>query len=399
MINEQKKKNILLITADQLRTDALGCYGNKICRTPQIDRLAGRGVLFENSYTPCPICVPARASITTGNYPHRATGIKENAGRIKYDQPVLARHFSSFGYRTYACGKLHYVPYAPPEEAQLTHGFDHWDSQESGRIIAEFSPRNRQRGIEDYIDYLEDAGWGGYSRAHGIGNNDVRPCPSPMPKEHHPDHWVADRTIQRLSEHMEQNADKPFLMWCSFSKPHAPLDPPIEYAHMYDPRNLPSPFGDESLLADRNPFMEETHVTHALDSLSPQARRVAKAYYYALISFQDEQIGRIISTLKETGQADNTVIVYTADHGDLMGDFGMFFKCSFQKGALNVPVIFAGSGIPEGQRRSHLAGLQDILPTLAKLTGCSLDQEVHGIDLNPAMADAEAEGRHGHCPG
>ena len=109
-----KPHNILLITADQLRADALGCYGNDVCRTPNLDALAAGGVVFENAYTPCPICVPARATITTGNYPHVCTGTKNNSGRIRDDQPKLAEHFRRSGYATYACGKLHYVPYSQP---------------------------------------------------------------------------------------------------------------------------------------------------------------------------------------------------------------------------------------------------------------------------------------------
>ena len=130
-----QRPNILLITADQLRADALGCYGNEICRTPNLDALAGGGVVFENAFTPNPICVPARASITTGNYSHVCTGTKSNGGRIKDDQTKLAEHFVANGYEAYACGKLHYAPYAPPGEPRLLHGFQHCDLHESGRLV------------------------------------------------------------------------------------------------------------------------------------------------------------------------------------------------------------------------------------------------------------------------
>lgn len=384
------RPNILLIMADELRADALGCYGNTVCRTPHLDALAARGVVFANGMTPNPICVPARAAITTGNYPHRCTGVKGNGGLIKNGQPKIAEHFGRQGYSTYACGKLHYSPYAPPDQPRLVHGFGVWDSAESGRMVAQFDPKGRQRGVEDYADYLEDVGWGGYSRAHGIGNNDVRPCPTPLPEEHHVDHWVADRTIARMKEHAADRTDNPFLIWCSFPKPHEPLDPPHRYVEMYDPRDIPPPLGDETFLQDRNPFMEQLRITHALDSLSPAARQVIKAYYYALISFQDAQIGRVMASLDELGLADDTIVIYTADHGDLMGDFGAYFKCSFLKGSLNVPLLFAGPGVPAGERREHLAGLQDIMPSLATLTGCPLEYGVDGADLTPVLADAEA---------
>ena len=244
------RPNILLIMADQLRADALGCYGNAVCRTANLDALAAGGVLFERCHTPDPICVPARATIVTGNYPHVCTGVKDNSGRVGDDQTKMAGHFAACGYETYACGKLHFVPYAPPGEPRRLYGFQHCDLTESGRLVNQFDPRGARRGLEDYIDYLADVGWAGYSRAHGSGNNDVRPCPSPLPAEHHVDHWVADCTIRRLNEHLARRGDQPFLIFCSFPKPHSPYDPPPEFAGLYDPREVPPPRGGEALLAD-----------------------------------------------------------------------------------------------------------------------------------------------------
>ncbi len=385
-----KPHNILLITADQLRADALGCYGNDICRTPNLDALAASGVVFENAYTPCPICVPARATITTGNYPHVCTGTKNNSGRIRDDQPKLAEHFARSGYATYACGKLHYVPYSQPGQPRLVHGFDEWDSTESGRWVWQHDRQRRHRGLEDYLDFLDDSGWGGYSRAHGVGNNDVRPCPTPLPAELHVDHWVADRTIARLTEHRRRSADKPFVIWCSFPKPHAPLDPPAEFVAMYDPREIPAPLGSAEMLADRNPILERTRVTHGMETLSPAAMRVIKAYYYALISFQDAQVGRVLEALDRAGAAEDTIVIYTADHGDLMGDFGTYFKSNFLGGSVHVPMIVRGGGAAAGGRRGQLVGLQDILPTLTAMTGYGLGAEVQGIDLTGALADEAA---------
>jgi arylsulfatase A-like enzyme len=379
------RPNILILMADQLRADALGCYGNAVCQTPHLDGLARGGVLFENSLTPNPICVPARASLTTGNYSHRATGTKSNGGRIRDDQPRLAAHFAAHGYRTIACGKLHYVPYPGPGEPRLLHGFQACDLTESGRLVWQHDPENKHRGLEDYVDYLADVGWGGYSRAHGAGNNDVRPCPTPLPSEHHVDHWVADRAIARLQEHLTHRADQPFLIFASFPKPHAPLDPPYEYAARYDPREIPPPLGSADDLAKRNPFLYRVRHTHAIPTLSPKAMQVIKAYYYALITHKDAQVGRVLAALDQAGVAEETIVLYVADHGDLMGDFGAYFKCNFLRGSVEVPMLWRGPGIPAGQRRKQLVGLQDILPTLARLTGCPLDQEVHGMDLTDAL--------------
>ncbi|MBM4031852.1 MAG: hypothetical protein FJ291_08720 [Planctomycetes bacterium] len=378
--------NILILFADQLRADALGCHGNPVCQTPHLDALAAAGVVFESAFTPNPICVPARASLTTGNYSHRATGVKDNGGLIRDDQPRMAHHFAARGYATYACGKLHYTPYAPPGQPRVLHGFQHCDLTESGRLINQYDPKGTLRGLEDYHDYLADAGWAGFSRAHGIGNNDVRPCPTPLPAELHVDAWVADCTIRRLREHVAARPGQPFLLYCGFPKPHAPLDPPCEYVRRYDVRDIPPPVGDETMLDDRNPDIARTRRTHALDSLSPAARRVAKLYYYALITHQDAQVGRVLAALDATGVADDTIVLFTADHGDLMGDFGGFFKGNFLQGSVHVPFILRTPGGPKGARRRELVGLQDVLPTLAALTGCPLDAAVHGLDLTAAPA-------------
>ena len=392
--------NILLVTGDHLRADALGCYGNDVCQTPNIDALADSGVVFENSFTTDPICVPARASITTGNYAHISTGYKGNGGSIRPDQIKLAEHFASHGYETYACGKLHYLPYAPLNEERLLHGFKHCDLAEEGRVVLQFDPRCQGKGAEDYVDHLAENGWRGYSRAHGIGNNDARPCPTPLPAEHHVDHWVADRTIQRLKEHSKDSPDKPFLMWCSFVKPHPPYDPPFEYANRYDPRDVQPPIGDASMLADRNPEIAINRITHALDSLSPQALQLIKAYYYGLVTFQDVQFGRVVEALKQNDMAKDTIIIYTADHGDLLGDFGGYFKGNFMQGSVHVPFVVRAPGVSGRQRRNQPVGLQDILPTLAALTECPLPQEVQGVDLSEALQSETAQTRdvyYSHC--
>ena len=382
-----RKPNILIIMGDQIRADALGCYGNACCRTPHFDRLAADGVVFRNSFSPNPICVPARAVLTTGNYAHVCSG---EHGRIKDDQVKMPAHFVEHGYRTYACGKLHYEPYAPPGEPRLLHGFQSCDLAESGRLIQQHDPKGEMRGLEDYHDYLADVGWGGYERAHGIGNNDVRPCPTPLPPEHHVDHWVADRTIARMTEHLASHPDKPFLIFSSFPKPHSPYDPPWEYVKMYDPRKVPPPAGDESMLADRNAHLEVERYTRAMTTLSPAARQVIKAYYYALITHQDAQIGRVLGALEAAGQAGNTIVIYCADHGDMMGDFGVYFKAVFLEGSVRTPLLMRGPGVPKGGRPMQLVGLQDILPTLAAMTGCPLPKPVQGVDLARALSDARA---------
>ncbi len=387
-------KNILLFCSDHMRHDALACNGNPFVRTPNLDRLAAGGIRFENSFTPNPICVPARASMTTGNYSHKATGSKDNGGRIHDDQPKLAEHFHRNGYRTYAIGKLHYEPYAPPGEPRLLHGFQYCELCESGRILKQYDPEGKLRGLEDFHDYLYEVGWGGYERAHMIGNNDIHPAPSPLPAEHHEEAWVADRTIAALRRHLDEQADRPFLLWSSFAKPHSPYDPPRPWDTAYDPRRLPEPIGGLADLEGRDRELARRPFRYGWDRVSPQAVQLARAYYYGMVSFHDHQVGRVLDFLDEAGIADDTVVAYMSDHGDLLGDFGNFFKCSMFDGSVRVPFIWRAPGVAEaGKARDHLVGPIDLLPTLTGLTGCPLEHEVDGRDLTPVLKSADAPGR------
>ena len=388
------KPNVVLITADHMRFDALGCNGHPVVRTPNLDRLAASGVRFSNSFTPNPICVPARASITTGNYSHRCTGNKGNGGLVRDGQPKIAEHFARAGYSTCAMGKLHYVPYAPPDQPRLLHGFQHAELCESGRIIRQYDPTGRRRGLEDYHDYLHTVGWGGYERSHGVGNNDVRPCPSPLPPEHYVDAWVAARTVDWIGQHRHRSSDTPFFMWASFPKPHSPYDPPEPYDRLYDPRQLPAPIGHQGLLDGRLPRLARSRVQYGWDLLSPEAIRVARAHYFGMVSFQDEMVGRIVNALDDLDIRGNTVVVYASDHGDLLGDFGCFFKCNFLNGSVRVPILLSAPGrVQAGLVRDQFVGLQDLLPTLCALTECPLGEPVDGQDLTPMLDDASVAGR------
>ena len=380
-------RNVLLISADHMRGDALACNGNSFVKTPNLDALAESGATFRRCYTPNPICVPARASITTGNYSHVATGRKNNGGLIRDGQNKIAEVFARAGYETYALGKLHYVPYSPPAQSRLLHGFQHAELCEEGRIIKSFAAKGGRRGLEDYADYLEDVGYDGYTRAHGLGNNDLHPCPSPLPAEHYVDAWVAARTIANLETHQSKRKDRPFFAWMSFVKPHPPYDPPQPYDRLYDPLTLPKPFGAMEDRDHRNPFVRTTAYQHGIDFLSPEAIQVMRAHYYGMVTFQDEMVGRVMSYLEAAGLRENTIVVYVSDHGDLLGDFGGCFKCNFQEGAVRVPLIISAPGqVAAMGARDELAGSQDILPTLAAMTGVEPAYPTHGRDLSPVLA-------------
>lgn len=401
----QPSPNILLITGDHVRADVLKCTDDgrnshslsSAVLTPRLDELASDGVAFRNCFTPNPICVPARASLTTGCYSHRCTGTKNNAGRIGDDCPRLAAHFVEHGYRTYAVGKLHYLPYAAPGHPRLLHGFQHAEICEEGRILGEFDPSGELHGLEDYHDYLHAVGWGGYERSHGVGNNDMRASTVPFPAEHHEEAWVAQRAMAALDQHSSNGQGAPFFMWASFAKPHPPYDPPAPFDRMYDPRRLPPPLAadDEAALASCDPELRTRRGRFGWNLLSREAIRLARARYCGLLTFQDAMIGRLLTDLRRRGSYDNTIIIYTADHGDLLGDFGRFFKSCMFDASVKVPLIVRvpGMGDNRGTIRDQLVGLQDLFPTLCGFTGLPVPQGMDGQDLRQVIRNSDDPGR------
>ncbi len=385
------KPNILFIMCDQMRYDAIGANGNPRIQTPNLDALTESSVAFTNAYSPNPICVPARASLTTGCYPHKCTGFKSNDGAIKAGFPLLGTELQKRGYKTYCMGKLHYLPYLPTPEERVTHGLETVELYESGRMLQQFDPNLERGGLEDYYDYLKEAGWHGYTRAHGMGNNDVYATTSVIPAEHYVDTWVADRALYHLQNHLEAASDQPFFMWASFPKPHSAFDPPPPYDGRYDPRDLDEPVGGiQDLLNLGIDHSYQEYIRFMWDKLSPQAKRKIKANYYGLITLQDQQIGRLLQFLKEHDLEENTIVVYTTDHGEMLGDKGIYFKRILYDQAVHLPLLIRyPRKITQSFRTPCLAGLQDLLPTLCGLIGEPLEARVDGKDLGPVLTRNE----------
>jgi choline-sulfatase len=385
------KPNILLFVADQFRGDSLACDGNAEIKTPNYDALAARGVRFPNAFTPCPICVPARATLITGKYPHNGTGKKSNEGALPAEIAKLPELLVAEGYRTYASGKLHYHPYAAPGQPRTLHGFQEAKLAESGRIIAKYDQSGQTPKLEDYFDYLGTVGWGGYTRAHGVGNNDIHPAPSPLPGEHTVDGWVATEGINYIDQHLENAADQPFFIKVSFPKPHAPFDPPRPYDSMYDPRELSEP-AQQKDSHPRSPDKQIESAEHGWNYISPEGRQVIKSHYYGQISFQDSQVGRVMEHLKAKGLSENTYVIFVSDHGEMLGDFGYYFKSCMYEGSIRVPMLISGPGIKPGVNEA-LVGLEDLTPTITELLATELPEAVDGISLAPLLRGADQKER------
>lgn len=404
--------NILLITCDQFRPDAIenNAPGQPLAspladriRTPNLAALAREGTRFTECHSPDPICVPARASITTGLYPHKATGHKVNAGAVDpAKHPCLAAHFAAHGFDTAAFGKLHYPPYTPPGEPDTLHGFQHAELYEEGRILALFDPKGEQRGLEAYHDWLADGPWAGYDRAHAVGNNDVHPAPSPMPAEFHESSWAVDRTLRWLEEREKKDGgeegSKPFLIWTSLARPHCPFDPPRPYDTLYDPREMPPPAPDweteSGFFEGRDAELRGRATEYAWDKLSKEAIQVIRSHYAGLVTFQDECIGRLLDHLENAGLKEDTVVLFTADHGEMLGDMHAFHKACLYEPSVKVPLLLRVPGQShQGETVPHLVGLHDVFPTLCSLADLPVPEGLDGTDLAPVAQDPAAAGR------
>ena len=363
----QEKPNILMIFTDQQRWDTLASYGNSDIRTPNLDRLAQEGALFETTVTPCPLCLPARASVMTG-ITASALGCMENIYPRKVDnRETIAGILSREGYHCQAIGKMHFAdtPYAE------SYGMDDMIlSEETRGVRTANSPDNVV--LDDYDRFLRNRHLWGWDKPPEIGYNEIKPLPSPLPKELHVTQWCGDRSVNWLQN--ERPKDKPFFLWTSFVKPHVPYDCPQHLLDLYDPETLEDPWVSLEDGCDDYPYFASYREGKEFDLYSKRANKQAKAYYYANITFIDEQVGRILDTLEEEGLVDSTLVIFTSDHGDLMGDHNLWYKCFGFEGSLRVPLLFRWPNvIPKGTRYTGLTSLLDLFPTLLGAAGVAYD--------------------------
>ncbi len=384
MVEQSELPHIVLITTDQQRGDCTGIDGHPILETPHLDQLANEGVYFPKAYSPCPVCVPARMVMMTGQSPYR-TGYFSNSSQSLAEMETLPRILGRLGYQTQLIGKAHFSP----QRARL--GFDNTIINESGRY----------REGDDFHRWLMKTPYAGQERATSIGNNDVFARRSVVPETHHVNTWTANECVDFLDR---RDPTCPFFLWMSFSRPHSQYDPPAPYDAWYDLADVPPPVqapGDDFL----PPGLGEMPGRYDWDRMS--AKQVAKArqHYLGQITHIDHQIGRFFAALRWKGLWDNTLVLFTSDHGDMMGDYGLFFKGHFFEGSGRVPMILRPPGSWEGaipaQRYTHPVSLVDVLPTLVSAAG-EVPDHVEGISLLPALRGEDPIGNrifHGEIGG
>jgi arylsulfatase A-like enzyme len=352
--------HILLITTDQQRYDATGQTGPSFLRTPHFDHLCREGIRFDGARADCPICVPARASWMTGktvfghgldgNGPTTALG-RENT------LPALLRRC---GYQTLGIGKMHFEP------MRARHGFD--------EILLP----------DDYYREMERSGNPLQPMRHGLGQNEIYPSMATVPESMTLTSWIAEKGVEFIRERRDPTA--PFFLWCSFSKPHPPLDPPEPYYSMYRNCKIPEPvFGDWSE-DERCPVPFARHrESWSCDLVPPDIIREARAAYYGLITQIDYNMGRVFAALQDQNIFKDTLILYISDHGEFLGDHHSGGKFSFHEGSCHVPLALrlpsSWENRPEGVCSNALVTHADVMPTLLEAARGEIPNDMEGISL------------------
>ncbi|MCZ6882798.1 MAG: sulfatase-like hydrolase/transferase [Gammaproteobacteria bacterium] len=360
------KLNVLFLFSDEHRRDALGCYDHPLVKTPNLDRLADRGTRFSNAYTPSPICVPARASLAAGEYVCR-TRCWSNAQAYQGEPQSWGHRLQAQGHRVDSIGKLHY------RAKEFNNGFDH-----------EILPLYIQNGLGWVKGLLRDhesvLDCSGYARDIGPGNDSYTDY----------DLGVTREACDWLSSSRYTDGDKPWALFVSWLRPHYPLTCPPEFYHLYPLDQLDSARFTAPEQLPGHPVLKTIRRNFDYDQyFTAETRQVARASYYGLCSFLDYQAGQVLAALEASGQAPNTLVIYTSDHGDHNGDRGLWTKMTLYDESAAVPMIIAGPGIPEHKLVSTLASLVDVYPTILSAVGAQDDgKQRPGIALQ-ALANQD----------
>ena len=380
-----EQPNIILILCDELRADALGCFGNPSVKTPNIDRLAAGGTRFSQCFVTQPTCTPSRASILTGCYPS-ALRSRMVGCHTPEDPRFLPRVLAEAGYRSASIGKLHLVPQAAEpdivaerlaSDAANYYGFQEVDlvNGHGSRCFGNrYSPWLRET-VPDLEARLAE------TAPYEKGVNCWR---WNLPAAAHSSHYIADRAIDFLAS----TDGQPFFLHVSFPDPHYPFTAPEPWASLYDPADMPPPIPPVTESIDMPPLHERVYrgpqssegkrprdrvigtPPHNYAELDADDWRQVKAVYYGMVSLVDHSIGKIVDALERLGLRDDTIIVFLSDHGDYLGDHGMYGKGLPYESALRTPLIARGPGIATSHTIDSVESTLDIAPTLLDMANC-----------------------------
>lgn len=373
---QASRTNVLFVISDDLN-NLLGCYGDPVVKTPNIDRLAARGVRFDRAYCAFPLCGPSRNSLLTGLYPN-STGIHANGQIFRQtipDRLSLSQAFRQQGYFAARLGKLYH--YNVPNSI----GTDGHDDPASWEL--EVNPAG--------VDRLEE-----HSKIFSLVPNQFGGTlswyASPQSSEHHTDAKIAQDAAWVLERCAKRN-DRPFFVAVGFFRPHTPyVAPKTPWFDLYDVNAMPVVSGVAEDLADIPAPALQSQKKDQLEMTDAQ-RREARQAYLACISFMDAQVGHLLDALDQQGLSENTIIVFTSDHGYHMGEHGLWQKMSLFEESSRVPLLIVAPGCEKGTVCSSPVSHVDLYPTLMELCGLTAPEGLQGQSLVPMLKDSTAKGR------
>ncbi|WMJ22226.1 arylsulfatase [Paludicola sp. MB14-C6] len=393
------RPNILFIMTDQMRGDCMGIAGHPDVKTPYLDSLGVEGSYFPNAYTACPSCIAARASLMTGLTPRHTKRVGYQDGVAWDYDTTLAGELGKAGYYTKCVGKMHVHP------LRNNLGFDDVILHDGylGYYRKPTTPFYEHQTIaDDYFHWLKsELGADVDITDSGLECNSWVARPFPYEEKYHPTNWVVANSIDFLRK---RDRSKPYFLFASFVRPHPPFDAPQCYFDMYQDKELtPPPVGD---WADNERYkIEGRHYCCGNGIADPELQRQAQVGYYACITHLDHQIGRLLQAIQEDGEYNNTIIIFTSDHGELLGDHHTFRKIRPYQASIQIPFIISTPNEIaniKGHTFKQVVGLQDIMPTLLDIAGASIPKTLDGVSLVPLLSGQENKTReylHGEHSG
>ena len=405
----KERPNIIFIMADQLAASFVGCYGSGVNSTPNLDRLAKSGVRFEHCYTHAPACAPNRASIFTGRSIEVHGMVQNNLHLRPEHNPLFTQLLQTNGYRTGGFGKFHFteMPLYPCDNMS-PYGFDEFVMSEDpkfgtwldwikkdhpeyyGAALSlcwpqPYSTRDPKLTAEWKKAYAQ------YMQPRCTASEWAKMFTSPLPKDLQQSVFIMDKSLDFIKKHKQAFADDPYFCFISFVAPHDPYDPPEPYDKMFDPKDMKPPVpmvGDQYT----NKLLENHRDALGFRKISKDVEAIKKlrAYYHGNIKLIDDQIGRLQDYLEKTNQMDNTILVFTTDHGDMMGDHALITKwCMHYENSIHCPLIVNGASIEKGVVSKRLTSSMDVFSTICDFAHVDLRPPVESRSFAPTCRGAQ----------
>lgn len=368
--------NIVLLMADQLAAPALPCYGHPRVQAPALVALARQGAVFDAAYCNFPICAPSRYSMLSGRLPH-AIDAFDNAAEFPSSIPTMAHYLAAAGYRTILAGKMHFVG------ADQLHGYHE-------RLTTDIYPA-------EFL-WVPDWSKGPAHKPTGVGMGhvvDAGPCTRNMQIDY--DEEVAHVAVQRIYDLARAAKERPFFLTVSFTHPHPPFVAPQEHWDRYEGVAIDRPRVPEIAYEALDPHSQWLYIAHGQDRHAITPERVARARraYYGMVSYVDEKIGGVLTALERAGLAQDSLVVFCADHGEMLGERGMWFKQTFFEWSARVPLVVRWPGRVAPKRVQRVCSLVDLLPTFLEVAAAG-GTKVHPVDpldgtsLVPVLTGADS---------